>query len=487
MPDTTKIHVRVIIKIMGVFLMIIALMMSLGLIFSFVYDEPDKQALMLSSVITFISGLVLFLVNKKVDYQVINKRDGFVIVSSTWVVISLFGTLPFLLSGSIDNFTDAFFETMSGFTTTGATILTDIEAVSKGILYWRSVTQWIGGMGVIVLALAIMPVLGIGGMQLYIAEMPGPTKDKLHPRITQTAKYLWGIYVLLTAVQALLMFAGGMSVFESVCHAFTTMATGGFSTRNESLAAFSPYIQYVVIVFMFLAGTSFVLLYYALHLRFKKVWESEEFRAYFFMVIASTVFITASLVITSTEPLGKAFRDALFQTISIKTTTGYVTTDYMQWQPFTWYVIFLLMFVGACAGSTSGGVKIVRQLLLFKNSRFEMRRLIHPKAIMPVRLNGKTVPDQIINNIMAFFIIYVLIFVFSALYMSILGLDFDSALGSVAATLGNVGPGIGKVGPVENYSFIPDAGKWWLAFLMLLGRLELFTVLVLFTATFWKR
>lgn len=487
MPDTTKIHVRVIIKIMGVFLMIIALMMSLGLIFSYVYDEPDKQALILSSVITFVSGLVLFLVNKKVDYQVINKRDGFVIVSSTWVVISLFGTLPFLLSGSIDNFTDAFFETMSGFTTTGATILTDIEAVSKGILYWRSVTQWIGGMGVIVLALAIMPVLGIGGMQLYIAEMPGPTKDKLHPRITQTAKYLWGIYVLLTAVQALLMFAGGMSVFESVCHAFTTMATGGFSTRNESIAAFSPYIQYVIIVFMFLAGTSFVLLYYALHLRFNKVWQSEEFRAYFFMVIASTLFITSSLVISSTEPLGKAFRDALFQTISIKTTTGYATTDYMQWQPFTWYVIFLLMFVGACAGSTSGGVKIVRQLLLFKNSRFEMRRLIHPKAIMPVRLNGKTVPDQIINNIMAFFIIYVLIFVFSALFMSMLGLDFDSALGSVAASLGNVGPGIGKVGPADNYSFIPDAGKWWLAFLMLLGRLELFTVLVLFTATFWKR
>jgi trk system potassium uptake protein len=487
MPDTTKIHVRVIIKIMGVFLMIIALMMSLGLIFSYVYDEPDKQALILSSVITFASGLVLFLVNKKVDYQVINKRDGFIIVSSTWVVISLFGTLPFLLSGSIDNFTDAFFETMSGFTTTGATILTDIEAVSKGILYWRSVTQWIGGMGIIVLSLAIMPILGIGGMQLFVAEVPGPTKDKLHPRITQTAKLLWGIYVLLTVVQAALLFVGGMSIFESVCHAFTTMATGGFSTRNASIAAFSPYTQYVTTFFMFLAGTSFVLHYYALHFQFRKVWGSEEFRAYFKIIAIATIFITLSLILTSDAPFYIAFRDALFQTVSIVTTTGFITADYLVWQPFLWFLIFLLMFTGGCAGSTGGGIKIVRQLLLFKNSRLELRRLIHPKAFVPVRLNGKSIQENIIYNVLAFFIIYILIFVFSSLFMSLLGLDFETSIGSVAASLGNIGPGLGKVGPVENYSFIPAAGKWWLAFLMLLGRLELFTVLVLFTATFWKR
>ncbi len=472
---------------MGVFLMIIAFMMSLGLIFSYVYDEPDKQALILSAVITFVSGLVLFLANIKADFQVINKRDGFVIVSSTWVVISLFGTLPFLLSGTINNFTDAFFETMSGFTTTGATILTDIESVSKGVLYWRSVTQWIGGMGVIVLALAIMPVLGIGGMQLFIAEVPGPTKDKLHPRIKETAKRLWAIYLLLTLAEAVLLFAGGMSIFESVCHSFTTMATGGFSTRNASIAEFSPYIQYVITVFMFLGGTSFVLIYYALHFNFRRVWGSEEFRSYVGIIVVSTVVIAASLIITSSEPFGKAFRDALFQTISIKTTTGYVTTDYMQWQPFTWYIIFLLMFVGGCAGSTAGGVKVVRQLLLFKNSRLELQRLIHPKAVIPVKLNGKTIPDNIINNILAFFIIYVLIFGFASFFMSMLGLDFDSALGSVAASIGNVGPGIGKVGPVENYSFIPAPGKWLLSFLMLIGRLELFTVLVLFSAAFWRK
>jgi trk system potassium uptake protein len=487
MPDTTKIHARVIVKIMGVFLMIIAFMMSLGLIFSYVYDEPDKLALILSSSITFLSGLTIFFINKKVDYQVINKRDGFVIVSSTWVVISLFGTLPFLLSGTIDNFTDAFFETMSGFTTTGATVLTDIESVSKGVLYWRSVTQWIGGMGVIVLALAIMPILGIGGMQLFIAEVPGPTKDKLHPRIAETAKRLWGIYVLLTAVQALLLYAGGLDVFESVCHAFTTMATGGFSTRNESIAAFSPYLQYVITVFMFLAGTSFVLHYYALHLRFRKVWESEEFRTYFRIISVATIFIAISLILTSDEPLWKAFRDAVFQTVSITTTTGFITADYLQWQTFIWFLIFMLMFTGGCAGSTGGGIKIVRQLLLFKNSRLELLRLIHPKAVVPVRLNTRAIPENIIYNVLAFFIIYFLIFVFASLFMSMLGLDFYTSIGSVAASLGNIGPGIGSVGPVDHYAFLPGAGKWLLSFLMLIGRLELFTVLVLFSAAFWKK
>jgi len=487
MPDTTKIHTRVIAKIVGVFLMIIAFMMVLGLIFSFVYDEPDKQALVLSSAITFASGLVLFLANRKANFETINKRDGFIIVSFTWVVVSLFGTLPFLLSGTITNFTDAFFETMSGFTTTGASILTDVESVSKGILYWRSVTQWIGGMGIIVLSLAIMPVLGIGGMQLFIAEVPGPTKDKLHPRIKETAKMLWGIYVFLTLLQTLLLFAGGMNIFESLCHSFTTMATGGFSTRNASIAAFSPYIQYVVAVFMFLAGTSFVLHYYALHLKFRKVWESEEFRTYFLIIAGATVFITASLIVVSGMPFGKAFRDALFQTISITTTTGFITSDYLLWEPFLWFLIFMLMFTGGCAGSTGGGIKIVRQLVLFKNSKFELRRLIHPKAIIPVRVNGKAIPEHIVYNVLAFFIIYILIFVFASLFLSMLGLDFETSVGSVAASIGNIGPGIGIVGPVHNYAFIPDAGKWLLAFVMLLGRLELFTVLVLFSATFWKK
>ncbi len=472
---------------MGVFLVIIAFMMWLGLIFSYIFDEPDKQALLLSGAITFVVGLLLFLANKKVNYELINKRDGFIIVSFTWIVISLFGTLPFLLSGTIVDFTDAFFETMSGFTTTGSSILTDVESVSKGVLYWRSVIQWIGGMGIIVLSLAIMPILGIGGMQLFIAEVPGPTKDKLHPRITETAKRLWGIYVLLTFAQISLLFAGGMDFFESMCHSFTTMATGGFSTRNDSVASFSPYIQYIITFFMFLAGTSFVLHYYALHFRFKKVWESEEFRSYFKIIAGSTVFISVSLLLTTDTKIETAFRNAFFQTVSIVTTTGFFTADYLLWQPFLWFLIFLLMFTGGCAGSTGGGIKIVRQLLLFKNSRLELRRLIHPNAVIPVRLNGRAIPENIIYNVLAFFIIYILIFVFASLFMSMIGLDFETSVGAVASSLGNIGPGIGTVGPVHNYASIPTSGKWLLSFLMLLGRLELFTVLVLFTITFWKR
>lgn len=467
--------------------MIIGVLMLTSLIFSFLYNDGNSSSIIISGGITILCGMLLYAFTRRADLQEASKQDGFVIVSATWVVISLFGSLPFIISGSVDNFTDAFFETMSGFTTTGATILSDIETIDKSILYWRSLTQWIGGMGIIVLSLAILPILGIGGMQLFMAEVPGPTKEKLHPRITETAKLLWGIYVLLTAVQTILLFAGGMSFYEALCHSFTTMSTGGFSTQTESLAAFSPYIQYVTIFFMFLAGTSFIVLYYGMHLRIKKMIESEEFRAYFFVIAIAAIFITGSLILTTELHLGRAFREALFQTVSIVTTTGFITADYMQWPSFLWFLVFLLMFTGGCAGSTGGGIKIVRQLLLFKNSRLELRRIMHPQAIVPVRLNGKVIPEKIIYNVLAFFIIYILIFVFASLFMSLLGLDFETAIGSVAASIGNIGPGIGKVGPIYNYGFIPDAGKWMLAFVMLMGRLELFTVLVLFSFTFWKK
>ncbi len=487
MPDSSRIHIGVIIKSQGVFLMIVGAMMATSAFFSFYYKENDGYAILLSSGITILTGLVLYLVNRRVDMSLISKKDGFVIVSSTWVFMSLFGTLPFLISGQIPDFTDAFFETMSGFTTTGATILTDIESMTHGLLFWRSLTHWIGGMGIIVLSLAIMPVLGIGGMQLFVAEVPGPTKDKLHPRIADTAKRLWGIYVILTVLETGLLMAGGMNLHEGLCHAFGTMATGGFSTRNDSIAGFSPYIQYVIIVFMFLAGVSFVLHYYALHLKFNKVFRNEEFRAYTILIVLSAIALSVSLLLFHELGVEETFRASLFQTVSIVTTTGYITSDYLFWPSFTWLLIFLLMFTGGCAGSTGGSVKIIRQLLLLKNSRLELKRLIHPKAIIPVRLDGKSISEQVINNVLAFFLIYMLVFISGSLIMSMLGLDFESSLGSVAACLGNVGPGIGLVGPVHNYSFIPVAGKWVLAFLMLLGRLELFTVLILFSASFWRK
>jgi trk system potassium uptake protein TrkH len=499
MAYSNKINLNAILKITGLLLVIEGMFMLSSLGFSAWYDpdclnhlrlfDPahDFLPLLVSGIGTGILGITLRIFNKKLDQNSIGKREGYIIVSLTWVTISIFGAIPFLISGVTDNYTDAFFETISGFTTTGATIFTDIESVPKGLLFWRSLTHWIGGMGIIVLSLAILPILGIGGMQLFIAEVPGVSPDKLHPRITHTAKRLWLIYVLLTLAQTILLMFGGMNLFESLCHAFGTMATGGFSTRNDSIAAFSPYIQYVVVLFMYLAGVSFTLHYFMLKRQFRKVVNNEELFHYTLILIIATIAITAALMITQGLAPGKAFRDGLFQVVSIVTTTGFITSDYLLWPFFAWMLIFLLMFTGGCAGSTGGGIKIVRIILLFKNSILELKRIVHPQAIIPVKLNGKSISQGIIFNVLAFFLIYIIIFAFGSLMMSALGLEFESAVGSVAASLGNIGPGLGIVGPIFNYSEIPVAGKWLLAFLMLLGRLELFTVLILFSSSFWKK
>ena len=487
MLSRSGLNYKVIVRTIGFLLIIEGLFMFTGIPISLVYCSEKCHALLISGLITSSTGFILFLFTMKNLDKYIGMREGFFIVATTWIVISLFGTLPFILSGVIPNFTDAFFETMSGFTTTGATILTDVEVVPKGILFWRSMTHWIGGMGIIVLSVAVLPLLGIGGMQLYAAEMPGPTKDKLHPRITQTAKRLWAIYLMFTVAETILLMTGGMDFVDSICHAFGTVATGGFSTQNDSIASYSPFIQYVIIIFMILAGTNFTLHYLALHGRFKKVWKNEEYRYYIGLIFLTGIAITVALVLMDNEPFEKAFRDALFQVSSIVTTTGYITDDYLIWPGMLWFVIFLLMFVGGMAGSTGGGIKVVRQLLLFKNSTLELKRLMHPQAIMPVRMNHKSVSQDIIFKVMAFFLIYIIIFAFGTLVMSILGLDFETAIGSTAATLGNIGPGIGLVGPVGNYAEIPEFGKWFLSLLMLLGRLELFTVLILFTKAFWKK
>ncbi|MBW6491363.1 MAG: TrkH family potassium uptake protein [Lentimicrobium sp.] len=493
------INFSAILKIMGVLLIIEGLFMLSSLSFSAWYD-PDSLSnlrffdpmhdflpLLVSGIGISLLGFLLWVSNKKLDQNSIGKQEGYIIVSMAWVIISLFGAIPFMLSGVTQSYTNAFFETISGFTTTGATIFSDIEALPKGILFWRSMTHWIGGMGIIVLSLAILPVLGIGGMQLFVAEVPGVTPDKLHPRITQTAKRLWFIYVLLTLAETGLLALGGMNLFDALCHAFGTLATGGFSTKNDSIAGFSPYIQYVIVIFMFLAGVSFTLHYFALKRMFKKVTGNEELRHFISIILFSTLLIGLSLFFIQKLPAETAFRDALFQVVSIVTTTGYITSDYLVWPYFIWMLIFLLMFTGGCAGSTGGGIKIVRILLLFKNSFLELKRIIHPQALLPVRLNGRSISQSVILNVLAFFLIYIIIFAFGSLIMTMLGLEFESAVGSVAASLGNIGPGLGIVGPVENYSSIPATGKWILAFFMLLGRLELFTVLILFSPSFWKR
>jgi trk system potassium uptake protein TrkH len=349
-------------------------------------------------------------------------------------------------------------------------------------------TQWLGGMGIIVLSLAILPVLGIGGIQLFVAEVPGPTKDKLHPRIKETAKRLWAIYLLLTGLELILLFLGGMDIFDSVCHSLTTMATGGYSTKQASIAAWnSPYIHYVITIFMFLAGTNFTMVYFALKGRTGKLWRNEEFRTYFLFLAGFTVFFTIFLAITRQGSFEINFRESLFQVVSIMTTTGFATVDYLSWAPILVVLLFMLMFFGGSAGSTGGGIKIVRVWLIIKNSYLELKRILHPNAVIPIRYNKRAIPEQVTSNILNFVTLYMMVFIAGTLIMSLMGLDLETAMGSVAATLGNIGPGIGSVGPAENFSHLPGAGKWFLSFFMLMGRLELFTVLVLLTPWYWKK
>lgn len=472
---------------MGILLLIEGSFMLLSVPVSIIYHEQDISAILISSIFTIFVGAVVYFMFKKYP-KTIGKREGYIIVSAGWVVFSIFGAIPFFLSRAIPSYTDAFFETMSGFTTTGASILTDVESLSHGLLFWRSLTQWLGGMGIIVLSLVILPVLGIGGMQLFIAEVPGPTPDKLHPRVKETAKRLWAIYFIFTMAEIILLTVGGMKLFDSICHSFATLATGGFSTKNASIGFYSsPFIHYVITLFMILAGTNFTLSYLALHLKFRPVFGNEEFRFYLSFIFIFTILITIILAITVSQPIEKSFRQSLFQVVSIMTTTGFTTTNYLKWIPIGSVILFALMFFGGSAGSTGGSMKIIRIVMMLKNSFLELKRLIHPNAVIPVRLNAQAVSPQIVTNVLAFSSFYIVTVMISVIIVSFMGYDLDTSFGAVSATLGNIGPGLGKVGPALNYAHFPIIGKWFLSFLMLIGRLELFTVLILFSPHFWKR
>lgn len=485
------INFKQILRIHGVLLALLGGMMLLPLPFSFYFDSGDHWPILGSAAISIALGAILLFSVKNADKKVA-RRDGFLIVATGWISMVSFGTLPYLLSGSIPSFTDAFFETMSGMTTTGASILTDIEAHPEGILFWRSLTQWIGGMGIIVLTVAIFPLLGIGGVELFTAEAPGPTSDKIHPRIQETAKRLWLIYFGLTMLQTLLLNLAGMSFYDAINHALTTMATGGFSTRNASVAAFpSPLIQYIIIIFMFIAGVNYSITYLALKRRFKKVWSNDEFRGYTLFVLFCIIVFTVSVYFVSYQSdtgasFEKAFRDSSFQVLSLLTTTGYVTADYTSWTPALTMFSFILLFVGASAGSTAGGIKFIRHLVFVKNSFLEFKRLVHPRAIIPLKINGEMVVGKIITHVIIFLLLYMIIFLFGSIFMSLLGYDFETSVGAVATSLGNVGPGIGKVGPVDNFAWLSPTAKWGLSTLMLLGRLELFTILIVLTPYFWR-
>lgn len=476
----------------GIFMMVCA-----GV--SWYYDEAVLNQILAAGAVALGAGGVVMFVTKNHRKEV-QKREGYIIVTLGWIFMALIGTLPYIFTGAIPNFTNAFFETMSGYTTTGATILTDIEIIPRGILFWRSITHWIGGMGIIVLAIAILPLLGIGGMQLFAAEAPGPTGDKLHPRITDTAKRLWLIYVGYTLAETILLKIAGMSFFDAINHSLSTLSTGGFSTKNASVAFWNdrPIIQYIIVFFMFLAGSNFVLSYFAFKGKFQKIFRDEEFKAYGFLVLGLTlvaallIYFEADLSISSIDhpmvwgSFESAFRHGFFQVVSVITTTGFVSADYTKWTPFLTIFFFGIMFLGGSAGSTSGGIKIMRHLIMIKNGLLEFKRTLHPHAILPVRYNTKAIPQPIVFNILGFFILYMLSFIIGTLVFSWLGLDFSTALGSSASTLGNIGPALGSLGPVDNFSSLPGAAKWWASFLMLLGRLELFTVLILLTPFFWR-
>ena len=481
------IQFKSILFVLSALLLFLAVSLIPPAFISWLHEATDLNAFLVTIAGGFITGLILFFLTRR-DKRELRAKDGFIIVTLGWIMFSAVGALPFWLSGFIPSYTDAFFETISGFSTTGATILMDIEGLPRGLLFWRSLTHWLGGMGIILLSLAILPLLGVGGMQLFKAEVPGPTPDKLTPRIKHTAELLWGVYLLLTLVEIVLLMAGGMNWFDATCHSFGTMATGGFSTKNASIGHYnSAYIEYIITLFMIIAGMNFSLHYRALRGKPLIFFKDRETVFYLSIIGAATAFIAFSLWTNNGEAAETGFRHSFFQVASIITTTGYGTADYEQWSSSARTILFILMFLGGCAGSTGGGLKIIRSLILVKFSLNEIKKLIHPQAVLPVRIGNQVVSRDIIANVAGFFLFYISIFVFGVLFMNMLGLDFETSLGGVAATLGNIGPALGDLGPTDNYAFIPDIGKWFLSFLMLVGRLEIYTVLIILTPMFWKK
>ena len=477
-----------VVNVVGLLLVVVSVAMLISAGMGFAYGDGDGAGLALSALITGGVGAVAHRLTRFRDE--IGPREGYAIVAFAWTGIGLFGALPYLLTGSLTSVSAGIFESISGFTTTGATVFSDIEALPHGVLLWRSLTQWLGGMGIIVLVIAVLPYLGVGGMQLFRAEVPGPTTERLRPRITQSAKLLWFVYLGLTAAQVLLLLFGGMGPFEAVNHALTTLATGGFSTRNASLAAYdSAFIHYVTILFMFMAGVNF-----ALHFRAatgKPIYRKEpEWRFYTGLIVVATLLVAAVNFSSGTFGLQNAeagFRHALFQVVSIVTTTGYVSADYELWAPGAIAIILALMLTGGMAGSTAGGVKSIRNLLVLKHMGIQIKRHLHPRGIFLPTVGGRKVKQEIVDDVLGFVLLYSGFLVAGIVILSLLGVDVYTSIGAVLSCLGNVGPGVGEVGAVDNYGWLGGIETSLLAALMLVGRLELYTVILLFHPDMWRR
>ena len=478
---------RYVINVTGLLALFTGLTMLIPLAVGYHYGDSTLKPFTLSTFITLFSGALLHLMFRGAQAEVITQREGMAIVAAGWVAAGLFGALPFYL-GLPTSFVDAVFESVSGFTTTGSSILADIESVPRGLLFWRSFIQWLGGMGIIVLSIAILPFLKVGGMQLYKAEVPSPVPDKLKPHIKDTAKVLWKVYALISLVQVLLLILGGMSLFDAVCHAFTTMPTGGYSTRNTSIAYFdSVYFDVVMIVFMLLAGLNFSLHYLFLKGKPLVFWRNSECRFFLGAVIVLTALVSWDIHQSVYDSLAQALRHGAFQVVSIVTTTGYVTADYALWPGMSQLILLLCMFLGASAGSTGGGMKSLRIMVAFKYCYRELFMLVHPHAVSRIKIGGKTVSEDVARSVLGFLALYVSLFAVGSLLVTLTGVDFMTAIGAVAATLGNIGPGFGMVGPTGNFSQVPDAGKWILIWCMLLGRLEIYTMIIFFVPEFYRK
>jgi len=481
-------HWRHVFKVVGVLTVALAGTMVIPLLVGTFYRDRSVLPFGLALVATLAGGVALYLLGRTDRTEFVSQREGMAIVALGWTVAGFFGALPFYFEGEFPTFVDAFFESVSGFTTTGASVLTDIESVSKGLLLWRSLIQWLGGMGIIVLGIAILPFLGVGGMQLYKAEVPTPVPDKLQPRIRDTAMILWKVYALITLTQVLALWVGGMSLYDAVNHALTTLPTGGFSTKNASVAQFdSLYFDLVISLFMVLAGINFSLHYQMLKGQTLAFWRDSECRFFLGAVLVLTLVVSFDVWRSVYATMGEALRYGLFQVVSIVTTTGYATADYEQWPAMSQLILLLCMFLGASAGSTGGGMKCLRIMLCFKFCYKELFSLIHPRAVTHVKIAGKSVPDDVLRSVLGFLALYMGLFGFCSVLLAGLGVDFITAFGAVAATLGNIGPGFGMVGPVENYAQIPFLGKWLLIWCMLLGRLEIYTLIILLVPEFYRK
>ena len=482
----SKVSIPNLLRIQGFLLLIEGLFMMTLLPVTYLHHGINVYSMPFSAMITTMTGFIMVFSTRSRKGQRLSPREGVITISLSWVTLSLFGGLPYLFGKCVPNFTDAFFEALSGFTTTGATILTRIESVPKDILLWRSMTQWLGGLAVIVFAVTLLPFLSAGGMQLFVAEMNGINYDKLHPRKMHTAKRIWGMYLFFTLLEIILLHGGDMDWFDAVCHSMTTISSGGFSTRTSSLAGYSSYSQIVVTFFMVLSGCNFTLLLIALVRNPMALLRIEEFKHFVAMILLISVTLALVLIFGMKMSVSNSLRASFFSVVSSMTTTGFFVCDYTLWPAGLWTLLIILMFIGACSGSTGSGIKIIRHLIFIKNTFLELKRIVHPNAVIPVKINKKSISKSIVFKTLTFVFVYFIVFVSGIILLVSMGIDFDTSVGASIATLSNIGTGLGQVGPYGTYAFLPQIAKWLLALFMLLGRIEMFTLIILFSKNFWR-